>query len=206
MSDMDVCEFCDELGGSTEGKALWPKLVEGRSRILMENEDFVAMASIGPIGPGHSLILPRQHCLSMSSVSNQRALQSFRWELEDRLCLLYGKSILMFEHGVAEDSGCTPCTVSHAHWHFVPSDLPVEEMLAFGLTWEAVREPINQTGVEYLLVGSKDQFWVGRTDGPIPSQVLRKTFVEKSRIKSIWDWHLHYNTEMVLETLTKFGK
>lgn len=209
MTTARSCELCDEINRGGAGLALWPKLAGDRSsRIVEESEHYVALVTVGPIARGHCLILPRRHRSAMSTTDDRdrRALMEFTENLRSQIEDVYGKPVVLFEHGAPEGEDSRPCSVSHAHWHLLPTTVPVGELMLRGYNWQQIDQPFVKVDREYLLVGdSRNGYWMAVSDSPIPSQVLRKHAAERMGIADGWDWRSKPAVDMVLTTLQDFG-
>lgn len=206
---MNDCELCDEIMGGARGLALWPKVAGSMAghRIVAENESYVALVTIGPITRGHCLILPRVHRLSMSSEDqhDRERLVHLYCQLTEQMGVIYGKAVLLFEHGGAEGSDLRPCTVSHAHWHLLPTGIEAEELLLPEFKWRECDAPWVRTGHEYLLLGdTRGRYWVTDTGSRIPSQTLRRALAEHMGSSVPWDWRSEPAVELALATLSDF--
>jgi diadenosine tetraphosphate (Ap4A) HIT family hydrolase len=209
LSEIDQCELCDELTGGVRGHALWPKLAgwNAGSRVVAENDSYVSLVTVGPIARGHCLVVPRRHRLSMSvqSLCDRRMLADFCDRLVARMQAIYERPVLLFEHGAPEGTDARPCTVSHAHWHFVPIAIKPEELLLAEYEWVERENPWVQSDCEYLLVGdTRGRFWATYPKSRIPSQSLRRALAERTGNSLHWDWRSVPATELALATLRDF--
>jgi hypothetical protein len=118
---------------------------------------------------------------------------------------IYRKPVLLFEHGAPEGSDIRPCTVSHAHWHLVPTDVGAEELLLAEYSWYECPTPWVRATGEYLFVGdTRGRYWVTYPKSRIPSQSLRRALAERMGNSLPWDWRSEPAVELALATLTDF--
>jgi diadenosine tetraphosphate (Ap4A) HIT family hydrolase len=209
VNEVNRCELCDELAGGTRGVALWPRVAgsERGSRVVSENDAYVALVTIGPIARGHCLILPRAHRLSMSSDDerDRQLLTRLCRGLVSQMHAIYGRPALLFEHGAPEGSDRRPCTVAHAHWHVVPTTIMPEQLLMAEYSWQERTTPWVHAEREYLLVGDmRGRYWVTYPESPIPSQLLRRALAEHTGSLFAWDWRREPAVELALTTLRDF--
>src|SRR5690349_3777774 len=110
---LSPCAFCLEFGPG--GSVL------AQRRPTWEFGDFVVAPTIGPLAPGHLLLLPRQHvpAIGMVSQAATRELPSLIELITSTLEARFGPTI-SFEHGTSGKEGVGGCGVDHAHMHFVP--------------------------------------------------------------------------------------
>lgn len=199
------CSFCAELRGEPEG-SLWPPpahLPKG-PRIVAEGPRYVALPSLGPIVPGHMLIVPRSHCQSMSAAigSIRNELIAFAHQVSDAMETAYGQNPLLFEHGAAEGSLCKPCTVGHAHWHLVPAECNPKDLCAAGEDWQEVDTPFVVSPSDYLMVGRLGgPYWVLHATAAMPSQLLRRRVAERMGIPDRNDWRITPDAQCVQKTM-----
>lgn len=122
------CRFCDIVKGHYK--------YEDVDKPFIENDDFFAIASIGSMIEGWSLIIPKDHQLSMRNFYKNK---NFKKIINDILPLMTSKygNVISFEHGSNEEGSITACGTDHAHLHLVPyEDTLVNELKESGLKWE----------------------------------------------------------------------
>ncbi|WP_428738239.1 HIT family protein [Sulfurimonas sp.] len=84
-----------------------------------ENDDFMALASIGSMVKGWSLIVPKKHTLSMQNCYASQNFQNILAKVIPTMKKEYG-NLVAFEHGSNEEGSITACGTDHAHFHIVP--------------------------------------------------------------------------------------
>ena len=88
------------------------------------------MHDISPIVPGHCLLVPRRHCASFARL-DRREVEEFH--TFKRRCSEFVEQHfappLLFEHGAAGEVTRSGACVFHAHIHFLPVCVPVEDWL-----------------------------------------------------------------------------
>lgn len=87
-------------------------------RVIYRLRDFLLCVGLGPIIPGHILIIPNKHIKSFTnlSVDQNNAFNSIRSKIKMTFEKHFG-SCLMFEHGNHYNNGGLH---SHAHLHVIP--------------------------------------------------------------------------------------
>lgn len=120
MSQTNDCRFCRILDGHHT-----PCPVD---EPFIESESYVSIASIGALIEGWSLIVPREHCLSLRNHFGREAFVSFTQAVLKRVEFEYGRAII-FEHGPNHCGSLTGCGTDHAHLHVVPAQFPLASML-----------------------------------------------------------------------------
>ena len=90
------------------------------SRILPETNQFVVMADISPLVPGHVMIVPKAHILCYGAVGDS-AQDEFSGLVNATRSIVgehYGPSVIL-EHGTCSLDDVDD-HVSHAHLHIIP--------------------------------------------------------------------------------------
>ena len=127
MKSSEICRFCDIVLGKYR--------FNGIDEPFASNDDFVAVASVGALVEGWSLIIPKSHELSMKNYYGDPALAKFLGSVLPYLVHHYGR-LIAFEHGANQEGSITACGTAHAHFHLVPfgqSLLP--EFRDSGMEW-----------------------------------------------------------------------
>ena len=138
------CRFCDIHSGNYHYKEI--------DQPFLKNTDFFAIASIGALVEGWSLIIPKDHQLSMKSCYQNKSFQKIVNDILPSMKHKYG-NIIAFEHGANKEGSLTACGTDHAHMHLVPFGSLHKDMMDSGLKWKKclssdIGERINNK--EYL--------------------------------------------------------
>jgi hypothetical protein len=115
--------------------------------------------------------------------------------LREALKALYGGTVLLFEHGMAA-AGCRiPCSVDHAHLHFVPVPSGVEASLVPALPWRKFDGSIAMLSIlaggdEYLQLETADGVCRIATQGAegFESQLMRRVIAAEAGSEENWNW------------------
>lgn len=138
------CRFCNINSGNYH--------YEEVDQPFIKNTDFFAIASIGALVEGWSLVIPKKHQLSMKSCYQNKSFQKIVNDILPSIKKEYG-NIIAFEHGSNKEGSLTACGTDHAHMHLVPFESLYENMIESGLKWEkCLASEINQriNDKEYL--------------------------------------------------------
>jgi len=203
------CPFCREL---QSGRL--PDFCDAdvNSRILHETNQFVVMADISPLVPGHVMIVPKAHILCYGAVE-AAARDEFCGIVNATRALIaehYGPSV-MLEHGT---SSLAPVAdhVTHAHLHIVPADIDVRDsFLDFNTTTIATFSDLSRWAArdeEYLYFEScaGDRIVADRIVN------IKRLFIRSEVAKRVgvpdplWDWRRHIlsdNLRATVETLQR---
>lgn len=140
--------------------------------------------------------------MSSDDQHDRKLLIDLHGLLVAKMQAVYGKPVLLFEHGAPEGSNLRPCTVSHAHWHLVSTEVKADELLMDNYSWQECSVPWVRTDREFLLVGDTcGRYWVTYPESRIPSQSLRKALVERMGNMLPWDWRSEPSVGLALTTL-----
>jgi diadenosine tetraphosphate (Ap4A) HIT family hydrolase len=127
MSSLKTCRFCRIIKGDYVHKDI--------DQPFAANDSFVAIASIGALIQGWTLVIPKGHQLSMRNCYNRRDFSIFVRALLPRLYRGYG-NLAAFEHGSNREGSITSCGTDHAHLHIVPMrESLFPSIVESGLSW-----------------------------------------------------------------------
>ncbi len=182
------CHFC-----KIAHRVDTPSLVDN---ILLENEDFFAICSIGGFIPGWTLIFSKKHLYNLSTYYKAPIFLDFVNEVKDLISKKYGHCIV-FEHGALENS-ITACGVNHAHLHIVPFSQKIElltQQKHEQMEWDKIdilRIESIVDGSEYLFCS--DEFSHSNSQGIVTilknpiSQFFRKILAEAVGLDDLYDY------------------
>lgn len=145
MEHTGSCRFCDIAIGKYQYREI--------DEPFAISEEFVAVASIGALVEGWSLIIPKEHHVSMRSIYGNVAFTNFVGSVLPSLVSQYG-SLIAFEHGANKKGSITACGTEHAHLHLVPlGESLLSDLQNSGMQWIQCHasEIANKSGnSEYL--------------------------------------------------------
>jgi diadenosine tetraphosphate (Ap4A) HIT family hydrolase len=138
---MHECCLCSQIEGRPEHDLIARLLPNDpyTRRIPIETPHFAVIPSLGPLAEGHVLLCPKQHLKSFSElpVNLDSEYLDVCTLIEARLRATYAPQLVVFEHGMAVTGGRVPCSVEHAHKHFVPLLASTEPVFEPRLRWRA---------------------------------------------------------------------
>lgn len=121
------CRFCDIASGKYQ--------YIGIDEPFLCNDYFMAIVSIGAMVDGWTLIVPREHHLSMRDLYDNSSFKTFLDKVLPYLYRKYG-SLVAFEHGANKEGSITACGTDHAHLHLVPlGETLLPDIRTSGLNW-----------------------------------------------------------------------
>lgn len=205
------CSICAELRGTSP--PLHTSRIPGAeaSRILRQNDEWALLPTIGPLAPGHIMLVPQKHYYSILACPEHIlfASREILSECASRLGATYNQEVLFFEHGATAggQKTCGAC-IDHAHLHIVPgpTSFILSAMSKVG-PWTAADSlddlRAEAEGFPYLLVGSLStgMCWLYRCSQEVPSQFLRKVLATELKSECSWDWRKEPNADAFLQTL-----
>lgn len=202
MDAFSNCRFCDIVAG----KYQYAEIDEP----FMSNDDFMAVASIGALVAGWTLVIPKTHQLSMRNVYGKTPFRNFLGSVLPFLSSRYG-SLIAFEHGSNKEGSLTACGTDHAHLHLVPfSESLLPELRKSGLQW--IRCSASEIGSR---VGEREYLFYSDVDSkkacndPIGylhvlehslSQFFRRLIASHLQKTDTYDYKLHPQLDMARET------
>lgn len=127
MGPFNNCRFCNIVVGKYQYAEI--------DQPFASNDAFIAIASIGALIEGWSLIIPKEHQLSMRNVYDKPKFTDFVGTVIPLLVKQYG-SLIAFEHGSNKEGSITACGTDHAHLHLVPYCKSLfSDLQSSGLRW-----------------------------------------------------------------------
>lgn len=111
MEHFGICRFCDIVFGEYQYNEI--------DEPFASNDEFFAIASIGALIEGWTLIIPKSHQLSMTNNYDSPLFTDFLGSVLPPLVHRYGP-LIAFEHGANTEGSITACGTAHAHLHLVP--------------------------------------------------------------------------------------
>jgi len=127
MKSPAICRFCEIADGNI-------KYIEFDEPVARA-DNFFAIASIGALVEGWSLVIPKAHQVSMRNLYDNPEFIDFVEEVHSKIFDNYGP-VIAFEHGANKEGSITACGTDHAHLHLVPFDASLlPEMQRANLHW-----------------------------------------------------------------------
>jgi ATP adenylyltransferase len=128
---MHNCRFCGIPDGITSFGV--------SDKPFCEDENFFAVASIGALVDGWSLIIPKKHVVSLREIYGTPEFKKFSADVVGKIRLNYG-NVVLFEHGPSREGSLTSCGTDHAHLHVVPLPFSLnKDLVESGLNWQTIK-------------------------------------------------------------------
>jgi diadenosine tetraphosphate (Ap4A) HIT family hydrolase len=200
------CRFC----GIGAGRAHFE-----HDRVLMESDEYYAIASIGGFIEGWTLVCAKRHVLNLAADYRQRAFREFVGDVAEVVSSAYGP-VAVFEHGVRRHGSLTGCGTDHAHLHLVPFRGSFSQcVLATGReeAWfrAGAQEAEQRTEAnEYLLMADSVEAleaaaYVSIVDRP-ESQYFRKVLAAHTGIPAQFDYRAFPFVDTVARTARRVSE
>ncbi|WP_339713820.1 HIT domain-containing protein [uncultured Kriegella sp.] len=200
------CCICSQIQGEQENDLISTLLNEKlyTRRIILENESFAVIPSLGAITPGHLIICPKKHIKSFAQLDE--GLEVDYYEIKEKISTIlrkaYESDIHYFEHGTARNSSKVFCTVDHAHMHIIPCNVFIDSFLFKDFLWVKANNTISSLrnvvdNDEYIYYESPEEkiFVAKSTNEEFESQYMRKVFRLALKQNSDWNWRETPNAE-----------
>jgi diadenosine tetraphosphate (Ap4A) HIT family hydrolase len=208
-----ACSLCGELDGTQPPLHTLLGVLAPPSRVLLESDNWVVVPTLGPLVPGHIMLVPRRHFSSALACP-----EPLLGECEDvidrcvaRLRDLYRQPVVMFEHGagLGAPRSCGAC-IEHAHLHLLPGPTSfVTTVTSAEPNWISAHT-LNELRAElgmsaYMLAGKLDPpdriLFARKPDKKVASQFLRKVFAGTVGNSTTWDWRRFPQPTTLLQTM-----
>ena len=201
------CRFCNLIASRN--------LLSLADQILVENEGYYAVSSIGGFIPGWTLIFSKHHQLNLASDYSNESFVTFINYVKNKVTEEYGKCVV-FEHGSNVEGSATSCGVSHAHLHIVPFSGNLEllsQQESPNLAWQTADiKDISRFSnyQEYLFCSN--EFNLDQTAGlftvlPEPqSQFFRHVLAKSQGLTEFYDYKRYRFEEISIDTAKRLSK
>ncbi|MDT4328800.1 HIT family protein [Methylomonas sp. MED-D] len=212
MISKNSCSYCAEMQGDVEGSFFLSEVAISlgvSKRDLLTSKSFLVFPSVGALVPGHILIAPKRHITAMA-----RLMEPELTELKDLVKFLagilseiYGKKIILMEHGTLFDRCYSGACVSHAHFHLMPSEISLLDFVQFNrIKVDIDKLNREQIKIDYLLYSDDcDSFFYSEADSII-SQYFRKEIFERMNLTGYWNWVIDQRINEMMQTIVDIQK
>ncbi|WP_428259324.1 HIT domain-containing protein [Gallibacter sp. Marseille-QA0791] len=103
---------------------------------ILENDKYMAVLSLGGFIEGWTLIIPKEHMVSMKNFYKDIEFKLFVNKTMNLLRKVYDTGFIIFEHGANHEGSLIACSTNHAHLHVVPYNRSlIEEMKSKDKKW-----------------------------------------------------------------------
>lgn len=206
-----LCTFCAEPAGLPVNENLLRSILQPRlkvnSRILFETTNWLVMPTIGPLRPGHLLMVSRRHYTSVGACPDltNRELEGILEMVAQVLFDVYGLPVAAFEHGAVSYTKKGGCCVDHAHVHVLPCPFellnPLKESFSVEtITHFSALSLSVEMGQPYLFYQDPAGMRYLLTAPVIASQCMRILIARKQGTPQIWNWRMEPGLDIMAKT------
>lgn len=124
------CFLCDEVNGQAPLSYFLGHYENPTDKVIEESFHFVAFPDISPIVPGHTLLLPKSHVLSLAQIPTDHwpEFNQIKRSMMDWVNKRFG-NVFVFEHGSMADDIESGVCIQHAHLHIIPAQVEITNKL-----------------------------------------------------------------------------
>ncbi|WP_337879229.1 HIT domain-containing protein [Rheinheimera sp.] len=204
------CIFCDLSLKSSNNP--W-------DQVLDETDSYSVYPTKGALLPGWQLVVPKKHVLNSSLLTEQEIfeLEALIQKRAEFAHTIYGKGVVIFEHGPNIPNCKIGCGVDHAHIHIVPVPFDFEDAVIrceygdrFKLESYSISEFLKSKKNEgnhpywfFTVFGSRNLYHSKTI--PNVSQLFRKIIATRINMPDLYDYKKHLFLENIEKTIYDFG-
>lgn len=212
MISREPCSYCAEMRGDVEGSFFLSEVAIRlglNKRELLTSKTFLVFPSVGALVPGHILIVPKRHITAMAHLTESELteLKDLVKFLAKMLAEIYGKKIILMEHGTLLNRCNSGACVSHAHFHLMPCEISLLHFVQFNrIKVDIDKLNREQIKIDYLLYSDDcDSFFYSEADSII-SQYFRKEIFERMNLTGYWNWVIDQRINEMMQTIVDIQK
>lgn len=176
--------------------------------VLASSKSFLVLPCVGPLVPGHVLVVSRDHAPSLSAMG-AAAIQEYDRLAAKYLCdpLFPGGDALEAEHGAVDSDSGSACVV-HTHVHWIPGHARFASVLdgrAARLSIGDKLVNLKSTNGPYVFTrasGKPAHFYDAKG---LSSQALRRAICEEEESTN-WDWKQAARWDWIDEAIHRWGE
>jgi len=217
---IDNCCFCEEINSPTNNQFYNEigKNIGLKSRIILQNDDWIVIPSLGSLAVGHLLAVSRMHYLGIADLQAKElySLIPMINNVIEKINLLLNISCIVFEHGTTSIDAVSANSVTHCHIHIMPFHYPVwnniksEHCINNSKEFSSLNHVYNYISMykpcTYLyFMDANNRHYIIDNNRIFPSQFFRKVIAEKLGREKFWDWKTNPEKDTLLKTLSLFS-
>jgi len=204
-----MCNYCANI---LYHNADYPQ--ECWDKVIYETKNFVVTPTVGALIEGWVLIISKRHVTAMGALTKDELyeLKELTIKIKNLVVSTYGAAVV-FEHGPACEGTTFGCGIDHAHFHVVPLQIPlaqlIEEELRSTNMWEIIADIRELLGIHrrkasylYILENGENQGRVACLD-EVPSQFMRRVIASFLGIPHLYDYRKYKFHENAMATLCR---
>lgn len=189
------CLLCDALTNGATPEA------EAFNRPLFESDEYVVIPALGPLLPGHVMVVSKRHFASLASMG-PGGIASYEKIFEElrRLWPEFMYDALEAEHGGVTSVKNGPC-IMHTHVNIIPGAGRFLKILDGKLPRLDIKDLSSISDVTtpyfYMRANGETVLYNGNQG---QSQIVRRLILERLN-QDDWNWAVYPRMDMVNETI-----
>jgi diadenosine tetraphosphate (Ap4A) HIT family hydrolase len=193
VSDCTLCKVVDE--GLFNQRPLYDSH-------LTETTSFLVIPAVGPVRPGHVMVVSRSHVSNLASMPSTAVVEYNELVQTVSRDDAHGlRDVLEAEHGGAEGEGGGAC-ITHVHINLIPQAGSFVNLFDGELPRQDVDQSLSNLHsgkAPYILLRSPRSvsLYVAKA---VPSQLIRRALLEKLG-RDDWDWAAFPHLDVVKATV-----
>lgn len=169
---------------------------------LLETSTFVVIPAVGPVHPGHVMVVSRSHIPNLASMAPDGVAEYNELvQMVSRSTSHCLDDLLEAEHGGAEGERGGAC-ITHVHVNLIPRAAAFVDMFDGELPLQDIDQSLgklNARAVPYILLRNAHNIRLYTARGA-PSQVIRRALLAKLG-REDWDWAVFPHHDVVEATV-----
>ncbi len=205
---MDECTFCEEVEAE---RFQWEDF--SMNRILLSTSHFLVVPALGPLGPGHLLILSKEHYLAVGQLPDLLLSEFESLQLYVRRALeRYYAAPVFFEHGPAIYRKGGGCCIEHLHMAAFPSSVDLTSQLQLHFTEHNIqslrdlKKPFAEKTPYLYFEKSDEERHLFFAPDYVPPQYLRRLIASSLGEADRWNWRDYPDLEEMTRTFSMLKK
>jgi diadenosine tetraphosphate (Ap4A) HIT family hydrolase len=194
------CVFCRKFGGhhSPQHRAWY-------DHVLVNRDQLVTVAGLGPPSEGYLLLLTEDHYLSISQLPSQllRAFERLKKDVASILSNAYSPPTF-FEHGAGTPTDRAGGCIDHAHLHVIPTTVDLLLLLRANHRLDRMYGLADLQRFEarpYVYYEAPNGDGYAGEAPQLPGQYFRRLISAAMGTPDTWDYTLFPNHELMRATI-----
>ena len=195
-SECDLCYVVDDSLKNGNNSQV-------ENRLLYSTKSFIVTPCIGPLVPGHIMIVSKKHYenLSCMDIDTINEINEINQLLFGKLNKYYSDCIIA-EHGAYDFQQKSGACIIHTHLHIIPKSRKSIETFDKLLIYIELNDLSELIKIKYpyILVTSNKFLKIYNAEN-VPSQMIRRIVLASKGETKNWDWRTNSNNNYNKQTL-----
>jgi len=181
---MNDCKLCIAVKDSIENGKL--SLIE--NRLLYSTKSFIVVPTIGPLTPGHVMIISKKHYVNLS-LMNKVIIEEIQEIIKKIDNNSFYENYIVAEHGAFDEDNRGGACIIHTHLHLIPMARDMVNFLDKNLDYIILPslKKITKVDYPYILLFYNNTFKIYNSEN-VPTQYIRRAFYSAKGNNNNWDW------------------